>query len=147
MPKHRGEPLTEFALSWIGAGIGHNFIERKNMTPEYEKNIMFNGRIQKFPGRYVSKRNVSFWFSNAAEQFVALHEATTSRLTSIPFKYFKCMFREDGKVIIGEGQFATVCPETPLMMESLMMYLQDAIPRLQKLQPEIKNEKNKTVTE
>ena len=106
------------------------------MDENYEKHIMFNGRVLKIPGAYISKRNATFWYSNEAERFVCLHEATTSRLTSIPFRLFKCMFREDGKVIIGEGQFATVCPETPLMMESLMMYFQDAIPRLQKQNPQ-----------
>lgn len=106
------------------------------MIDEYEKHILFNARSQKIVGGYVSRRGVTFRYSNDAERFVALHESTTSRLTGIPFRLFKCMFREDGKVIIGSGQFETVCPDTPSMMESTMMYFQDAIPRLQKQNPQ-----------
>jgi len=98
------------------------------MTPEYEKNIITNGRIRKVPGGYVSRRNAIFRYSNDAEKIVCLHEASTSRLTGIPFKYFKCMFDDKtGKVIIGEGAHATTCPETRWLMEILMEHLQDIL--------------------
>jgi hypothetical protein len=109
------------------------------MLDEYEKHILINSRSTKIVGGYQSRRGVTFRYSNDAERFVALHESTTSRLSGIPFHLFPAMFREDGKVVIGRGQFETVCPENPSSMEGVMMYFQDAIPRLQKLKNPVVN--------